>query len=291
MTVELYHFPSSLCSQKARLVLAEKGVDWNSRIVNLLKGDNLDPGYMALNPAGVVPTLVHDGTPVTNSLNILRYVDKAFEGPDLAQGDPGLIEAWLKLQDVLPIRTLTYGVMPGRRGRVMRSTIGPKRKLAAKALRRNPGLKEAYEAKIRDLDRWLVTLGSPQEIKDAIGQVDRVLDQLEATLAKQRWLAGDDYSLADLAWTPVLARFEMLGFAEKWRNGRREHVDRYFEQLKQRRSYAVAITEPAQEMPRYFRDLWWSRHGGTIAAAVLSFGILAAMLFFWGGLVQTLGSV
>ena len=56
----LYHGRTSVCSIKARLALAEKGVAFESRLMTL-RGDQFDPGYMKLNPNAVVPTLVHDG--------------------------------------------------------------------------------------------------------------------------------------------------------------------------------------------------------------------------------------
>ena len=58
--VTLYHGRTSVCSIKARLALAEKGVDWDGKLLTL-RGDQFDPAYMKLNPNAVVPTLVHDG--------------------------------------------------------------------------------------------------------------------------------------------------------------------------------------------------------------------------------------
>jgi hypothetical protein len=59
--IELYHFGFSTCSQKVRLVLAEKGLGFESHEVNLMAGGQHDPAYVKLNPKHVVPTLVHDG--------------------------------------------------------------------------------------------------------------------------------------------------------------------------------------------------------------------------------------
>ena len=252
MSVELYHFPSSLCSQKARLVLAEKEIPWNGHIVNIFKGENLAPDYMKLNPKGVVPTLVHDGTPVTDSLNILRYVNREFPGFDLEVGNKGLIESWLLLQDKLPTRLLTYGKASGFRGWVMRGTVKPKRKQAGKAVSKYPSLKDSYSEKLVDVEAWEKGLKDNEGIKEAATQIENVLDVLEATLKKQRWLAGNEYSLADLAWTPVLARFEMLGFISENSAEKRPEVTRYFDHLKRRPSYEIAIAGPAQGMRKYF---------------------------------------
>ena len=75
----LYHGRTSVCSLKVRLALAEKGVDFESRLLTL-RGDQYDPAYMKLNPNGVVPTLVHDDKVVIESTVIMHYVDECFPG-------------------------------------------------------------------------------------------------------------------------------------------------------------------------------------------------------------------
>ena len=87
-TVELYHFWSSVCSVRCRMALEEKGVDWTSRYIDLFAFDQLRPEYLAINPKGVVPTLVHNGQPIRESLVINEYIDAAFEGPRLSPSDP-----------------------------------------------------------------------------------------------------------------------------------------------------------------------------------------------------------
>jgi glutathione S-transferase len=83
----LYHGRTSVCSIKARLALAEKGVSFDSRLM-MLRGDQFDPGYMRLNPNAVVPTIVHDGRSVVESTVIMHYVDEVFPGPALMPADP-----------------------------------------------------------------------------------------------------------------------------------------------------------------------------------------------------------
>jgi glutathione S-transferase len=87
-TVELYHFWSSVCSVRCRMALEEKGVAWRSRYIDLFAFDHLRPEYLAINPKGVVPTLVHNGQPVRESSVINQYIDAAFEGPKLTPSDP-----------------------------------------------------------------------------------------------------------------------------------------------------------------------------------------------------------
>ena len=63
MAVELYHF-SSVCPVRCRMALEEKGVEWISRYIDLFKFEQMEPRYLAINPDGFVPTLVHNGAPV-----------------------------------------------------------------------------------------------------------------------------------------------------------------------------------------------------------------------------------
>ena len=85
--LELYHGYTSVCAQKVRLVLAEKGLEWNSHVM-LLNGDHLEPDYLKLNPNGVVPTLVHDGNVIVESTVIMHYLDDLFPTPPLMPRDP-----------------------------------------------------------------------------------------------------------------------------------------------------------------------------------------------------------
>jgi len=68
--LELYNNTNSVCAQKVRLALTEKGLQAREHMLKL-QGDQFDPAYLMLNPNGVVPTLVHDGQPITESAVIL----------------------------------------------------------------------------------------------------------------------------------------------------------------------------------------------------------------------------
>jgi len=52
--LELYHSVNSVCAQKIRVALAEKGLEYREHLMTL-RGDQFDPAYMKLNPNGVVP--------------------------------------------------------------------------------------------------------------------------------------------------------------------------------------------------------------------------------------------
>jgi hypothetical protein len=72
--LELYHAHRSTCSQKVRICLAELGLEFRSRPINLIAGEQLTPAYLAVNPNGVVPALMHDGAAILESSVICEYL-------------------------------------------------------------------------------------------------------------------------------------------------------------------------------------------------------------------------
>src|ERR1700689_600564 len=74
----LYHAAHSTCSQKVRMVLHEKDVKFEAMQIDLGKKEQLKPDYLALNPNGVVPTLVDDGVPIIESSVICEYLDEKY---------------------------------------------------------------------------------------------------------------------------------------------------------------------------------------------------------------------
>jgi glutathione S-transferase len=74
----LYHADTAVCAAKVRLVLAEKNIAFDGKLIELGRGDQFAPDYMKLNPNAVVPTLVHDGNVLIESTVINEYLDESF---------------------------------------------------------------------------------------------------------------------------------------------------------------------------------------------------------------------
>ena len=88
MTVHLYHWEPNANSGKPMLALAEKGVDFESHYIDLLKFDQHQPEYLKINPDGTIPAMVHGDRVLTESTPMMEYVDDAFDGPPLKPTDP-----------------------------------------------------------------------------------------------------------------------------------------------------------------------------------------------------------
>ena len=70
----LYHNGPSTCSQKVRLILGLKGLDYESKLIDLTQGEQHDPEYIKLNPNHVVPTLVTPNAVLIESSLILSLI-------------------------------------------------------------------------------------------------------------------------------------------------------------------------------------------------------------------------
>ena len=105
MSLKLYNFPQSTCSQKVRLTLWEKGIDFVDRPVDSTQREHLSEWYLELNPNGVVPTIVHDGTVIIDSSVIIEYLDEVFPEHSLTPDDPAArahMRKWLRYFEEVP---------------------------------------------------------------------------------------------------------------------------------------------------------------------------------------------
>src|SRR5262245_40279042 len=87
--LKLYDFPMSPRARKPRIVLAEKGLQYEKVTIDITKGEQKKPEYLAINPYGKVPALQDDGVTVYESSIILEYLNDKYPNPPLLPADPG----------------------------------------------------------------------------------------------------------------------------------------------------------------------------------------------------------
>ena len=255
--LHLYHFPLSLCSQHVRQVLEEKHASWESHVILLPAHEQYEPSYVRINPRCVVPTLVQDGKVTTDSANILRYVDRTFrDGPSLVPlnaDEAECMEEFLNKADALFVEAITYGDIPGIKKPFiprMLTKSGPAKKVElltelAKEHADDAYLKAAYEGKLAIVKSTEESILSPERMLEIMETTEHALEQLEHRLAhgpfaRNGWLCGETFSLADIEWGVVLCRFEGLGLRDRlW--GSRPRVRDYVTKLFARPSFKKAI--------------------------------------------------
>lgn len=241
MAVELYHFWSSVCSVKARMALEEKGVPWTSRYVDLFRFDQMTPEYLAINPDGVVPTLVHDGEPVHESSIIIEYVDDAFDGPplkpDTALGVARMRE-FIRLTDdrfpAIVFPTFVKYLLPKLKNRWGEEEL-------AKQAERRP--MEFY----RDVHgRGVRGEIGPEELERCNRMIEGILDRMEEMVGESGgpWLMGEQLTLADIAIAPYFFRLLALGRDDMWAEEMRPGVSAWYKAVSAKPSFRTAVSWP-----------------------------------------------
>ena len=213
MRLHLYHHNSSVCAAKVRIALAEKGLAWDGTLMTL-KGDQFDPSYLRLNPNAVVPTLVDDGRAIVESNVILEYLDDAFPTPPLRPVEPAdradMRLLFQRLDD--PETGIHRAISVITFGAAYRHFLIDEASGTDPALLR-PVIERQMNPKSRAWLEDVVLFGAESRaFRQAIACTDALLDDFERRLGTSGWLTGDRHSLSDVAFTPYLARLDLLGF-------------------------------------------------------------------------------
>lgn len=229
----LYNNAYSTCSQKVRLLLAEKGLDWEDRQIVFAKNEHLSDEYLRLNPNGVVPTLVHDGQVVIDSSVIMEYLDEVFPQPPMAP--PGAlgrahVRQWLRYFE----EVATPAVRPPSFNQAFlpRFQAMSAETFAAGAARR-PLRRRFIERMGRE--------GFPErDIAVAYEAIAQTCERMDAALMHRPWLADTPGpSIADCCVAPLLDRMDDLGHAVLWRT--RPRVIDWLARWRARPSWAVTF--------------------------------------------------
>ncbi|KAL1811739.1 hypothetical protein DCAR_0623868 [Daucus carota subsp. sativus] len=85
--LKLYNYFRSTSSCRVRIALNLKGIDYEYKVVNLLKGEQLSPEYLEINPMGYVPALVDGDITIADSLAIIMYLEEKYPQRPLLPGD------------------------------------------------------------------------------------------------------------------------------------------------------------------------------------------------------------
>ena len=87
--IKLYDFPMSPRARKVRITLAAKGLEYEKVPIDITKGEQKTPAYLAMNPYGKIPALQDNGTTVYESTIIMEYLNDAYPTPPLLPDDLG----------------------------------------------------------------------------------------------------------------------------------------------------------------------------------------------------------
>ncbi len=184
--MRLFDFNRAPNPRRARMFIAEKGLEIERVPVNLYRMEQLSPEFLAINPAGTVPVLETDeGVYLTETVAIAHYLEQLFPEPPLMGRSPleqAEVLAWnnvVEQQGMFAIAEVLRNWSPGFRDRVFPGPVD------------YPQMPE------------LITRGRQR--------MEQFFDIIEGRLQERRYLAGSDYTLADIS---LLAMADFSGWVE-----------------------------------------------------------------------------
>ena len=171
--MKLYEFAAAPNPRRVRIFLAEKGVTIPTVQVDLRTQEQLKPAFLAINPFATVPVLeLDDGRRIAETIAICRYIEAIHPEPRLFGRDPyemGAVEEWQRHCEFEATAAVADGFRnstPGMKGRAVTGQHG-------------------YEQ-------------IPELAERGKARATKFFELLDARLAKQEFIAGAHYSVADI---------------------------------------------------------------------------------------------
>jgi glutathione S-transferase len=253
---ELYHNGLSLCSKKVRVCLKELGIPFAEHHIDLIETGSYEVvsrHFLQVNPAGLLPALVHNGHPVYESHDIINYcAQHAPPGSavlipeDATERD--VMEAWKERASIKGERGLHLDRSAADCVAVL--TVP----LFASGMQEIPYHKLLegllfHRIKFRPFLFLLLKLrglgGLPhmppvvKQLAPAYAAMERHLDELDHHLQSRSWICSEQFTLADVSWMVIFERLaEADWLASLVGPQLRPNLDAYWQRLQSRPGYA-----------------------------------------------------
>ena len=227
----LYNAAHSTCSQKVRICLAEKRLNFEDIKLDIGKAkEHLRPEYLKINPNGVIPTLVDGDQVIVDSSVICEYLDEAYPDVPLSPPDPvgrAHMRAWMRFLEEVPtaavrVPSFNMGFLPRYEG-MDRKTF------------------EGVESDVRPIRKQFYRRMGPagfrkEDVQASFEQIGNTCARMNAALERGPWLLGTQYTLADIIVAPLIDRMTDLGMSSIWEKPFPRVTD-WYERTKARPSF------------------------------------------------------
>jgi glutathione S-transferase len=192
MTLKYYHAEPAANSLKSMIPLIEKRLPYQSIYVDLHKFEQHSDWFLEINPEGQVPVLDHDGIIITHTTVINEYLEDVF--PDTPMRPRNAVAAarmryWNKFVDE---QVMNFVSMHG-----WHRMVG----VIARSIESNEFEKLTERIPLPDQrKKWRTARSgfSEADLANATDKIVYAVDKVEKQLTETAWLAGDDYTLADV---------------------------------------------------------------------------------------------
>lgn len=237
MTLIVYHCNTSYASQKLRLYLAEKGLSWEPRHIDLRKQEQITSNYREINPRGTVPAIQDGEWIVCGSSDAMIYLEETHPEHPLLSKDSITRQkqiAFCYAHEALHdphLRLLSYV-----------NVFMNSEKQKTMDVERVLSLAESHPWKRRGdfLKRVIKNEVKSNEIEVAKAAVKGALDEMDALLkcSPSGFLFSDAYSAADAVGTASLFRIKKVGLESSIAEAPR--LVAYYDAMRQRPSFSAA---------------------------------------------------
>lgn len=247
---ELYGYGESLASQTARVGLAEKDFTYKQHRVGLEStGEHLQKAYKAINPASLVPTLVHNGQPIYDSIKILEYLDSLApnQGASLYPADA---KKNAEVRSLVKEFSLDEAVGIGENFGT--SMAGLSTQMLAYLLCKRPLWTVIWDYLTKHPSRDRVPifilvriLGKPPRFKyrQFVSGVAKGMVFIENKLSHGNGFIAGEYSAADVLLAQLFHRLEITAFHKVLQSDQFPNISLYWPRLQQRESYKLGILD------------------------------------------------
>jgi len=238
--LHLLHFRGSSCSQKLRIYLNLKKINWTPHSINLAAGKNYSDWFLGINPKGLIPVLVDNGHVEIESNDILEYLEKKFpETPLSPHSSQTEINKLLKEEDDLheDIRNIAYRYMFGGLGKKNPTNLenfesykSSSEILDQQKMKEVKFYKNFNKEGITDI-----------AVRNSLSKFCQCYEKYELHLNNHKYLMGDRLTLLDIAWFIYSYRLYISGFPFK---DRFPNISKWFHNLYLRKEFYREVNDP-----------------------------------------------
>ena len=241
--INILHFQGSSCSQKLRIFLNEKKIDWKSHHIDLVKGDNFSKWFLGINPRGVVPVLVDDGEVHIESNDIIQHLDKKIESNFLwPENLNEKIKEFLEEENEIhfDLRNLTMKF-------VAPTFLMKKKDKDIKNFESASNFVEGLEDKEKNMQleyhkNFIENNGVTEEsVLNSISVFKKKLTKIDKKLSENKFIISEHITIVDIAWFVYLRRLETVGFSFKKNY---PNLYKWFEELKKNKNFLKETSLP-----------------------------------------------
>lgn len=236
----LYDAANSPAGRRVRMTLIEKSCDFEIRWLNLGFMEQKQDWYLKLNPAGVVPTLIHGEKSIFDSNVICEYLDHVVPEPSLIPKSSELqieMRMWMafEMEWAKPFRDAIYQTYGKTR---LQSTNITEETLNEKITSNTQNSVYAKTAQ-----RVLTEPVNEERLSESIEILFERMSWMEHQLSDNRqWLLGDNFSLADIILAPRLDMFPFIGVDDLFE--RYPNIQKFMQRIYERPSWQLSALFP-----------------------------------------------